>query len=1179
MKDKSYINLGWFDSITQVWELHPEGGHEGEYLYVDSQKYRWNKTTRNWEYAATDPVAGGNFVVGNDLTVNNCATIGKDVRVRGNANVEKNLFVGGKIYAKGIKQPNLGFFPSEEALKAAYPTPEVGMWASVGTTMPGTVWRCEVAGVWVNTEQTGGVDPTDVNYGIVNDLESESTTEALSAAMGAKLQNEKLGVVPQGLTTDQKRQVLANTGLDKIIDGLRKRTGYFVCSNFWYEANKIVSAPNFELYPGNCIKIKMLYHNEAPNPTLNINNTAPRPLFFDKVLCSKDNTWLDGEVIEVYYDGECYFANSIDGGATFKTGQRVRDLGIDQVPTKGSKNLVESGGIFGKLEEQDKKIDDAIDRQDKEIDDFEDRVRYHVDKYKPIVINGDVTNAPDEEDFTTDENGLLKFKDRSYLFGKGYIILRKNFVSIDDHPIDLLTQEMFEARETIYEIRYDYDLNGQTIVIPEGCELKFNGGSISNGKVIGQKTIISGDANIEDYDGVFIDRDGVPLINEFKTFTPSFSIIDAYDAFDFNGNTRVLSTNQSMAYWNGYLIKLNITSSGSPQALFIDEETKAPLWYSTLNITSHCNGACVKDGYLYIGGGVNNNPNYYFDMRTLFANAQTGAATDPEGTFMDGVRIHCISYSEYNHTWLVWVIGEGFKTYDDSWQLVEEYDDIREELDRFFYPKFYTFGDVEYDGEFIYANALTGNRTSSFFVIDISKQKIVSSISVGDDIEVEGIVRVGDRFYISANHLEFSILCMVADRSDSVSSLSDRSGMLASKSDLKIYVDNTYTGESYGSTSRPFKRLSQAFYFCRFISYFNIYVNYTGIAYRYSKAYRLASQNGTIQGTGDGKPEIYASFLAYNSNIHLRNIVLTYSSSSNIFFSLQGCNLFIIDSTLTKSGSGRFFYCMYFNCNIHLYNSVLTSNDAGFVYSRGCYVNMYLIGSTQLNCPGYPIFDCDYMVKSNLYLQAGSSMQNLNALKLANTNLTVDVHISASGNTNVDNALLWMNSNAISDYRIILSVINISLESPSTISGLVYRRGEYIFLANNTGTVAIVDDQNILNETSSVNYSNILGWNTDLSPETDVNKIIRTITSNVIQYNIKVTDTNNPYIYVWRNLNTLYIRNVDNMTYGKKKGTTSERPSNLRSTDKGWEFFDTTLNKPIYWKGNGWVDATGASIS
>ena len=42
---------------------------------------------------------------------------------------------------------------------------------------------------------------------------------------------------------------------------------------------------------------------------------------------------------------------------------------------------------------------------------------------------------------------------------------------------------MINKENTIYEIRYDFDLNGTEITIPEGCVLDFQGGSISNGTV------------------------------------------------------------------------------------------------------------------------------------------------------------------------------------------------------------------------------------------------------------------------------------------------------------------------------------------------------------------------------------------------------------------------------------------------------------------------------------------------------------------------------------------------------------------------------------------------------------------------------------------------------------------------------------------------------------------------
>ena len=86
----------------------------------------------------------------------------------------------------------------------------------------------------------------------------------------------------------------------------------------------------------------------------------------------------------------------------------------------------------------------------------------------------DALSTADEEDITS-ENGLLKLKDRSALNGMGYIILRKN---------KSFAEQVIKAN-TIYEVRYDFDLNGAEITIPENCVLKFNGGSLSNGTING----------------------------------------------------------------------------------------------------------------------------------------------------------------------------------------------------------------------------------------------------------------------------------------------------------------------------------------------------------------------------------------------------------------------------------------------------------------------------------------------------------------------------------------------------------------------------------------------------------------------------------------------------------------------------------------------------------------------
>lgn len=116
-----------------------------------------------------------------------------------------------------------------------------------------------------------------------------------------------------------------------------------------------------------------------------------------------------------------------------------------------------------------------------------------------ISSKGDITinNFPDNEDLELytiyqDSNNkidAIRFKDRDNSNGMAYKYLRKTKNMI-------LSQSDFNQANAIYEIRYDFDLNSQTITIPEGCILRFNGGSISNGIINFSNTTLSGDINI-----------------------------------------------------------------------------------------------------------------------------------------------------------------------------------------------------------------------------------------------------------------------------------------------------------------------------------------------------------------------------------------------------------------------------------------------------------------------------------------------------------------------------------------------------------------------------------------------------------------------------------------------------------------------------------------------------------
>lgn len=104
-----------------------------------------------------------------------------------------------------------------------------------------------------------------------------------------------------------------------------------------------------------------------------------------------------------------------------------------------------------------------------------------------------VTNYPDDEDIASVDN-MLKLKDREVdvanFQSKGYVILRKNLRLVNGVVKNILTQDMINRPNTIYEIRYDFDLNDNIITLNNGCSLKFCEGSLNNGIINCSTTII-----------------------------------------------------------------------------------------------------------------------------------------------------------------------------------------------------------------------------------------------------------------------------------------------------------------------------------------------------------------------------------------------------------------------------------------------------------------------------------------------------------------------------------------------------------------------------------------------------------------------------------------------------------------------------------------------------------------
>ena len=100
--------------------------------------------------------------------------------------------------------------------------------------------------------------------------------------------------------------------------------------------------------------------------------------------------------------------------------------------------------------------------------------------YAPPVGNG--------EDIDTNSSNQLQFADRAYDAqnpdGMGYVILRKD---------KTFAEQVANKDNTIFEIRYDFDLDNNEITLPQDCTLLFNGGKLSNGTLIGQNSKVNAD--------------------------------------------------------------------------------------------------------------------------------------------------------------------------------------------------------------------------------------------------------------------------------------------------------------------------------------------------------------------------------------------------------------------------------------------------------------------------------------------------------------------------------------------------------------------------------------------------------------------------------------------------------------------------------------------------------------
>lgn len=197
-------------------------------------------------------------------------------------------------------------------------------------------------------------------------------------------------------------------------------------------------------------------------------------------------------------------------GAIVQVPEDIRTAGL-KVSFLNNSGLVETwefaGGAFENIENWKSNEDKLTDIRDEAIDKIKDAESDAISNFSsqrvtPDMLSestkqfinasggGTINNLADDEDLVSVDKGeslsVLKFADRAYnpgiYVGMGYKILRRNIID----GKNILTQDMVNQPHTIYMIQYDFDLDGATITLPEGCMFDFQGGSISNGFLEGK---------------------------------------------------------------------------------------------------------------------------------------------------------------------------------------------------------------------------------------------------------------------------------------------------------------------------------------------------------------------------------------------------------------------------------------------------------------------------------------------------------------------------------------------------------------------------------------------------------------------------------------------------------------------------------------------------------------------
>ena len=779
--------------------------------------------------------------------------------------------------------------------------------------------------------------------------------------------------------------------------------------------------------------------------------------------------------------------------------------------------------------------------------------------------------------------------------GMGKVYLKKNIIKVDGVDKNVLVQDAFYKDEngkrvpntnTVFVVMYDFDLNGESIQMPEGSVLDFEGGNFTNGTLISDDTEIIGKLpeNTNTLYGQYY-KDKKPLSHnlkvtqalsscvEFAFFTPS-----DYIGFDLSTQGILVFYYNNQKY---HLIGGHSSIDGVEYSFIVLFDANYRYVGSTrLEEPGHGGAYTIKGDKLYIGMyhkvvvfNVSNIISCCTSESQMPHNVEYTNRPSPIQTIDLDFTVVDMDYDAENKEFILMDGSSQYSIYDENFNLkrysnvsIEQY--LREnELNVYFIAQgIAAKNGVGYCCLWVSDwNGLGNDHSrpvgydwsgSVLCTIDTVNDKIISweKLSIPyQDGECEGLCKNPDNddelyFSVGVNVPGGSVINAFCKTSsvDSVYTVTTKretdGGFVNSVKTSVFRVDNTYDyvyGPSDGSTLKPFATIGDAI---------AMMVAKTGDVtigiQSDTKDYilppiTLYSNKLSIRGIDDARPMLIGNIGSDGGKLDIRKCKIKTKSPIRLAFA---SSLYLENVDLINNGSDVGVYVL--DGSTMLAYGVTASGYETGIDARRSHIKFSDITFNQctqgisVNNSTVSVFD-GYFNDCNKGIFARRNDLELGYVHFENVNICFSV----------DDSLIntWNNG-------IILG---------SGIQNVIYKDEGFRGRVNLMMKVYTTEDlQNVFNFIEAGAFN-----------ATTVGFIV--VTSDV-QHN-GITLERGTYTYV--NPGFLLdgypferiIRRNDTFVYIPNTGTFEQRPA-LTSSYKGFMYYDTTLNLNTYWNGSSWIE-------